>query len=148
MFVYDYDHNAPTVEHLRDTHERMFKGIRAAHPNIPIIMMTRPKVYLTDEEKKRRAVVEQTYNNAVANGDKKVYFISGQELMALTDNEGTVDNCHPTDLGFFSMARVLGDLMEKILGKGGIYILRKFFGIILLAMSVKLIVTNLSSLLN
>ena len=40
------------------------------------------------------------------------------------------------------------DLMEKILGKGGIYILRKFFGIILLAMSVKLIVTNLSSLLN
>ncbi len=39
------------------------------------------------------------------------------------------------------------NLLEKLLGKGGIYILRKFFGIILLAMSVKLIVTNLSHLL-
>ena len=38
--------------------------------------------------------------------------------------------------------------VEKLLGKGGIYILRKMFGVILLAMSVKLIVTNLSLLLN
>lgn len=37
--------------------------------------------------------------------------------------------------------------MEKVLGKGGIYVLRKFFGIILLAMSVKLIIANLSVLL-
>ena len=38
--------------------------------------------------------------------------------------------------------------VEKLLGKGGIYILRKMFGVILLAMSVKLIVTNLSLMLN
>lgn len=38
-------------------------------------------------------------------------------------------------------------LVEKILGKSGIYIIRKFFGVILLAMSVKLIVTNLTLLL-
>ena len=38
--------------------------------------------------------------------------------------------------------------VEKLLGKGGIYILRKMFGVILLAMSVMLIVTNLSLLLN
>jgi multiple antibiotic resistance protein len=38
-------------------------------------------------------------------------------------------------------------LVERILGKAGIYILRKFFGVILLAMSVKLIITNLSALL-
>ncbi|MDR1725473.1 MAG: MarC family protein [Bacteroidales bacterium] len=37
--------------------------------------------------------------------------------------------------------------VEKVLGKAGIYILRKFFGVILLAMSVKLIVTNLTLLL-
>jgi multiple antibiotic resistance protein len=37
--------------------------------------------------------------------------------------------------------------VEKVLGKVGIYILRKFFGVILLAMSVKLIVTNLTLLL-
>lgn len=38
-------------------------------------------------------------------------------------------------------------VMERILGKAGIYILRKFFGVILLAISVKLIVTNLTLLL-
>ncbi|MDR1848269.1 MAG: MarC family protein [Bacteroidales bacterium] len=37
--------------------------------------------------------------------------------------------------------------VEKVLGKAGIYILRKFFGVILLAMSVKLIVSNLTVLL-
>jgi len=37
--------------------------------------------------------------------------------------------------------------IEKILGKGGIYILRKFFGIILLAIAVKLFTSNLHSLL-
>lgn len=37
--------------------------------------------------------------------------------------------------------------IEKIIGEGGIYILRKFFGIILLAIAVKLFTTNISFLL-
>lgn len=37
--------------------------------------------------------------------------------------------------------------IEKLIGQGGIYILRKFFGIILLAIAVKLFTTNLGSLL-
>ncbi len=36
--------------------------------------------------------------------------------------------------------------IEKIFGKGGIYIMRKFFGIILLAISVKLFTENIGSL--
>ncbi|MDR1592437.1 MAG: MarC family protein [Prevotellaceae bacterium] len=36
--------------------------------------------------------------------------------------------------------------IEEILGKGGIYIMRKFFGIILLAISVKLFTSNVSHL--
>lgn len=36
--------------------------------------------------------------------------------------------------------------IEKVLGNGGIYIIRKFFGIILLAIAVKLFVTNIGSL--
>ncbi len=38
--------------------------------------------------------------------------------------------------------------IEKLIGEGGIYILRKFFGIILLAISVKLFTSNIGSLLN
>ena len=41
-----------------------------------------------------------------------MYFIDGKDLMELCGNEGTVDGTHPTDYGFASMAKVLGDLME------------------------------------
>lgn len=43
IFVYDYDHNAPTVEHLRATHNKMFVAIREAHPDLPILILPRPK---------------------------------------------------------------------------------------------------------
>ena len=115
VFVMDYDHNAPTPEHLQKTHERMFQTVRSAHPDIPIVMMSRPKVYLTEGEVKRREVIRTTYQNAKDRGDENVYFLSGAELMADAGNEGTVDGVHPTDYGFASMARVLGDLLEKLL---------------------------------
>ncbi|MBQ9939328.1 MAG: hypothetical protein IJO96_07340 [Oscillospiraceae bacterium] len=114
LFVYDYDHNAPTVEHLANTHERMFRIIREKNPTLPIIMLTRPRVMLAEHEKERLKIVERTYQNAVAAGDKNVYFISGAELMKYCGDEGTVDKCHPTDYGFASMAKVLGDLMATI----------------------------------
>ena len=37
--------------------------------------------------------------------------------------------------------------VERVLGKGGIYLIRKFFGIILLAISVKLFMSNITLLL-
>ena len=49
-------------------------------------------------------------------------------------------------LVYFVISKV--HLVERLLGKAGIYILRKFFGVILLAMSVKLIITNLTALLS
>ena len=112
-FVYDYDHNAPTVQHLRDTHEKMFRAIRQAHPNIPVIMMTRPKYHLTEKEAERRKIVETTYLNALRQGDENVYFLDNRALTAFCGNDGTVDNCHPNDWGFASMAMALIDLMEE-----------------------------------
>ena len=114
LFVLDYDHNAPTAEHLEATHEPMYKAIREAHPDIPIIMLTRPHYSVTDEDK-RASVIKKTYENAKASGDDNVYYLNGRQLMAIAENEGTVDNCHPTDLGFFSMAQAVGDIIEKIL---------------------------------
>lgn len=113
LFVYDYDHNAPDPAHLWATHEKMFKAVRTAHPHIPVIMMSRPKAILTDEEIERRKAVETTYQNAVSAGDKNVYFLDGPALTKYCGNEGTVDNTHPTDFGFVSMAQVVGDLIDE-----------------------------------
>lgn len=114
-FVLDYDHNAPTVEHLNKTHERTFKMIREKNPELPIIMMPRPRYYFSEGEEKRFEVIMNTYNNAIAAGDKNVYLIDGKTLCALCGTEGTVDLCHPNDFGFASMAKAVGDVLEEIL---------------------------------
>ena len=113
LFVYDYDHNAPTVEYLKNTHEKMFRAIREENQDLPIVMMSRPLYTLENDDLARRDIVMATYKNAVAAGDKNVYFLDGPQLMSLCKNEGTVDNCHPTDFGFASMAQAIGDLIEK-----------------------------------
>ena len=113
IFVYDYDHNAPTTEHLAQTHEKMFKNVRAKHPDIPIIMMSRPNIRKSSGEDKRNEVIKRTFANAVAAGDKNVYFIDGRELALDYDN--TVDGCHPTDYGFKCMADRLIKELTKII---------------------------------
>lgn len=115
VFVLDYDHNAPTPEHLAATHEHLFQTVRATHPELPIVMMTRPKVHLNDEEKRRLAIVRQTYDHAVAAGDTHVYMIPGYELIEPDVIEvATVDNAHPNDAGFLSMANRLQAVLEQI----------------------------------
>lgn len=115
VFVYDYDHNAPTLEHYKKTHERMFKIIREKNPDLPILMMTRPKYYLTDEELARLQVMLNTYNNAIAAGDKNVYCIKGPDLIEPVREFGLVDGGHPNDSGFVSMAHVVGAKLKEIL---------------------------------
>lgn len=114
VFVLDYDYNAPDVEHLRKTHEPFFSIIREAHPDLPILILSRPTYRLNEWEEKRLEVVRATYQHALDKGDTNVYFIDGPTLMALAKTDGTVDGCHPTDLGFFSMAQAVGDVLEPI----------------------------------
>lgn len=115
VFVLDYDHNAPSVEELEATHEKLFAKVRKTHPEIPIIIMSRPKYYLDDEEKQRLEIIRSTWKKARMQGDERVYILDGRELMEFAENEGTVDNCHPNDLGFASMAKALSALLKKII---------------------------------
>lgn len=80
-FVSDYDHNAPNVDHLRTTHQRMYERIRAAHPDIPYIMLSRPDFDAKyDDSVARRSVVIETYRHARSLGDRHVYYIDGQGI--------------------------------------------------------------------
>lgn len=117
MYVHDYDHNAPDSEHLEKTHEKMFLAIRQTHPDIPIIIMTRPSYEVSEQVQKRFDIIKRTYDNAISRGDKNVYYIDGPTLSALAKNDWSVDKIHPTDLGFFSMANAVGEVIEKILQK-------------------------------
>ncbi len=116
VFVMDYDHNAPDVSHLRNTHEVLYQTVRAAHKDLPIIMMTRPKYHLDKEELERLAVVRATYDRAKAAGDEHVYFIDGRELVTEEFAEiSTVDGAHPNDCGFYAMAKRLEQTIRFVL---------------------------------
>jgi len=108
IFVMDYDHN-DNAENLRIHHEPFFKRYREQKPNTPVIFVTAPDF---DNDKaaftERRSIIRQTYENAVAAGDKNVYFVDGEKLfMGDLRDSCTVDGCHPNDLGFARMAEVI-----------------------------------------
>jgi hypothetical protein len=118
-FVYDYDHNAPTPEHLEQTHKPFFDIVRRAHPTIPILLLTRPDFDRDPEDSnRRRAIVNDTYLTAVHGGDRHVYFIDGQSFFgSIGREECTIDGCHPNSLGFMRMAERIYPLLRQIIAK-------------------------------
>jgi len=119
VLVYDYDYNAPDPTYLEATHEKMFRAVRAAHPDLPIVMMSLPKKppHERAEQDKRLEIIRRTYRNALEAGDRNVWLISGDELLGDALEAATVDNCHPNDLGFWFMAQKLMPLIETLLHK-------------------------------
>ena len=118
IFVYDYDHNAPSLQHLEKTHEKMFKIIRAAHPYLPVIMMSSTSMdRFFDDRNKRRQIIRQTYENAKASGDNNVYFWDGGTEFEPYVENGTVEGCHPNDHGFVGIAKTLERFLKVILEK-------------------------------
>lgn len=116
IFVMDYDYNAPTVEHLDKTHEPFFKRIREASPELPIILVTRPKYREDADTAARRDVIYRTYQNAIAAGDQNVYFVDGDDFFPLEERVlCSNDICHPNDLGMYYMAKTIAPVIEKIL---------------------------------
>ncbi len=122
VFVYDYDHNAPDIKHLQNTHNRMFDIIRSSNPDIPIICISRPISYrfeIREDENIRRQIICDTVNNAKLKGDNNVYFIDGRDFSskAYAPDSLSVDGCHPNDLGFSCMAQVIADKIKEALKK-------------------------------
>ena len=118
-FVLDYDHNAPTVEHLANTHERFFRIVREKNPTLPIVMVSRPNtLYNLLSDAERREVIFKTYLNAKASGDENVYFVDGSSFL-LSDTADTqiVDQCHPSDAGFLRMAEGIGAVLKAVISR-------------------------------
>lgn len=105
-YVLEYDHNAETTEKLRATHYEFYSTIRAAHPETPIVLLSRISGGYSiglEETSQRDAVIRSTYEKAVADGDKNIYFIDGCDI-----SEGNAqmlaDGTHPNDYGMQAIA--------------------------------------------
>lgn len=104
LFVMDYDHNESCSADLQKYHYPFYKIIRDAHKELPIIMVSKCDFHPGTDDEARREVVRTSYNRAVAEGDKFVYFVDGETLFGPVHRDAcTVDGCHPNDLGFYRM---------------------------------------------
>lgn len=118
VLVMDYDYNALSAEHLRQTHEKFFKIIREKHPDLPVIIITRPRTDYGPSDT-RFKIIKDTYDHAVASGDKQVFFIPGYILFGTVESDScTVDGTHPNDFGFMRIAEnILPVLRRALQGK-------------------------------
>ena len=71
VFVYDYDHNAPTPEFLEKTHEPFYKKLRERRPDLPIIMVSAPTM-TGGMWTVRREHIKSNYEKGIAAGDKNL----------------------------------------------------------------------------
>ncbi|MBQ7625174.1 MAG: hypothetical protein IJS65_07860 [Clostridia bacterium] len=114
-FVMDYDAN-DDVPALLERHEPFFKRIREKHPYLPIILPSRPCFERKAINAENRAAVRATYDNAIAAGDKNVYFIDGETFFGKVDRAAfTLDLVHPNDLGMRAMADGMFPILSSIL---------------------------------
>ena len=117
-FVYGYGYNIPTVEHYENTHYPFYEIVRKKNPELPIIIMSSPMCPKLKNKNqlsffaKAREVAINSFEKAKKNGDN-VYFIDGFTL--LENPDATVDCTHPTDLGFYEMAKKIYPILKKIL---------------------------------
>ena len=118
-FVMDYDYNAPDINHLRRTHKPFFDVVRAAHPELPIIIISSPYNQKSDFGfAERRAVIEATFRAAVDAGEQKVWFLDGSWFFGREPDwpDYTVDTIHPNDRGFRRMVEGILPTVKQALG--------------------------------
>ncbi|MBR5447348.1 MAG: hypothetical protein IKV40_02875 [Clostridia bacterium] len=122
-FVLDYEHNAPTLDHLRATHKPFFDIIRKAHPTLPILIISRPD---TDADFMRcyegRRIIMDTFHAALDSGDRYVDFIDGSFLWGNYDRHlcRCDDMCHPNDEGFARTADVVAPRLASLMKRCGV----------------------------
>lgn len=122
-FALFYDGNCPTPGWLRRTLPDFIRSLRAAHPKVPILVISKIKRSEEDTFDKRKIpdrMLRKRIQHAVVDafrksGDKLVFFQDGENLLGRYSNEGTVDACHPSDLGFMKMAESLLPVFKKLL---------------------------------
>lgn len=120
VFVFDYDHNAPTLEHLEATHHSFYEIIRKKNPELPFIMVTRPdygsNIHAQRATLARRDIIMSSYLKARESGDKNVYFVDGLAFnLVPSSHDLSVDSCHPNDAGFMRMSDSIGAVIKHIL---------------------------------
>ena len=94
-------------------YEPFIRNLRAKRPDVPIVMAGRCDVFCNPPSLHEQNV-EKIYRKLKAEGWQNLYFLPCDGMLG-SDFEGTVDGCHPNDIGMMHMARAYGEAVRKAL---------------------------------
>ncbi len=115
----------PSPKEIRERLEPFIQTITAAHPNKPFIFMQthmREDAMFNESWRKFNVERRETVRELMPQMEKKyknVHFIDAENITS-SDNDGTIDGAHPTDLGFDNFINTYLPTIKKILKKYGI----------------------------
>lgn len=123
MFILDYSANAKN-DGLRETLSEFITILRSAHPETPILLVSRTK-YIDEHEGvgytgyrlEQTVIYQDELRRRREAGDKNIHFLDGMSLYGELGAECTVDGVHATDLGFYMTAKHMAPVIAEILGK-------------------------------
>jgi lysophospholipase L1-like esterase len=93
--------------------EPFVKKLRESHPNTSILLAEDPS-FLNECPTGKGRILRDAYKKLTAAGDKNLYFLASQDMLG-DDSEGTVDGCHPTDLGMMRLADAFVKALRPLL---------------------------------
>ena len=106
----------PKARHPRSVernYEKFIRNLRAKRSGVPIVMAEQCDVYCGGLNDKDR-FMKKLYEKLVAEGWTGLVYLPKDEMFT-GDYEGTVDGCHPNDLGMMSMSKAFGKAVREAL---------------------------------
>jgi len=110
------------AEEIKQRVEPLVKKLRAAHPEVPIVLVEDRTIQdsflivgrMEWYHLKDRAELKAAYDRLQKDGVKKLFYIPGEHLFG-DDGEGSTDGSHPNDLGFTRQAEIFAKVLEPLL---------------------------------
>ena len=93
--------------------EPFVRTLRAARPETPILLAEDSSVRNVCPTHKGR-ILRQIHKKLTAEGMKNLHLLPSLGMLG-DDTEGTVDGCHPNDLGMMRQAKVFADALSPLL---------------------------------
>ncbi|MCY2989643.1 MAG: SGNH/GDSL hydrolase family protein [Planctomycetota bacterium] len=96
--------------------EPFVKTLRAARPDTPILLAEDCSVRNVSPTEKG-TILRKIHQKLTAEGVRHLHFLANEGMLG-DDTEGTVDGCHPNDLGMMRQAQVFAKALSPLLPKG------------------------------
>lgn len=96
-----------------ENYEKFIRNLRAKRPAVPIVMAEQCDVYCNGPNAKDK-FIRALYEKLVKEGWKDLVYLPKTDMYS-GDTEGTVDGCHPNDIGMASMAKAFGAAVKEAL---------------------------------